>query len=69
MSDAETLVWLVSHPDTFNVAIVSGKTREDAKRRAHTHIGYPSDAYTVSPLTEPNQGVFIDLQFTPRSFS
>lgn len=63
------VVFKVTHPGTNNVAIVTGKDREDAKHRAHRHIGYPSDDYQVEPLTETNQGVFIDLQLTPRSYT
>ena len=66
---AERLIFLVTHRDTSNVAIVSGRNREDAKRRAHRHIGYPADDYTVTPLTEEGQGVFVDLEFMPRSYS
>lgn len=65
----DEIIFLVTHPNTNNVAIVTGKTREDAKSRAHRHIGYPSDDYVVTPLTEPGQGVFVDLVYAPRSYS
>lgn len=53
--------WLVEIGNAHVILNTSGPSREEAKRKAYTWLGGDSDRYTVTPLTEPEDRVHLDI--------
>ena len=54
--------WILFMVEYGNVhVILNALNREDAKRRARNWIGYDSEKYTVTPLTEKGDRIKLDV--------
>jgi hypothetical protein len=56
----DEILWLVE-TGNMHVVVWCKQDREEAKRRARTHIGGNPDNYVVTPLTAPGDRVKLDI--------